>query len=180
MNPRRRPDTASLALLASITVLLGGALATAELAGLRYNPTPSVPRGLYRETDHPPGRGDLVFFCLDARTARLARARGYVRAARDCPADTAPLLKPIAALPGDLVKVSPAGVEVNGRLIPNTAPRTRDSAGRPLATAPGGPVPRGTVWILSQHSPASFDSRYFGPVPVERILSTAEPVALLD
>ena len=177
---RTRADVVAAASFGSLALAVGLALAAAELTGLRYNSTPSVPLGLYREVDRPAGRGVLVFFCLDERGARFARGRGYVSPGRDCPGGTVPLLKPVAAIPGDRVVVAPRGVTVNGRPVLNSAPRPRDSAGRPLAAATGGVVPRGSVWILSDHTPASYDSRYFGAVPVDQILASAAPVLVRD
>ena len=34
----------------------------------------------------------------------------------------------------------------------------------------------GSVWVGSQHSPLSFDSRYFGPVPSQGVLGRAKPL----
>ena len=176
----RTTDLIAAATCGGLALAVGLALATAELAGLRYNSTPSVPLGLYREADRPAGRGSLVFFCLDEARARFALGRGYVKPGRDCPGGTSPLLKSIAAIPGDHVVVEAGGVTVNGNPARNSAPRPRDSAGRPLAAADGGEVPPGTVWILSEHSPASYDSRYFGAVPVDQILAAAAPVVVRD
>ena len=175
-----RTDRLAAASFGAVAVAVGLALAAADLAGLRYNATPSVPVGLYREVDRGPGRGVLVFFCLDEARGRFARERGYVSAGRECPGGTKPLLKPVAAIPGDHVQVASDGVTINGRPAPNSAPRARDSRGRPLAAAEGGVVPAGNVWILSGHTPASYDSRYFGPVPVDQIVAAAVPVAVRD
>jgi len=46
-----------------------------------------------------------------------ARLRGYVSGG-ECPGQTTPMLKTIAALPGDTVTVSTRGVSVNGQLLP--------------------------------------------------------------
>jgi type IV secretory pathway protease TraF len=37
-------------------------------------------------------------------------------------------------------------------------------------------VPPGQVWLLSGHDSRSFDSRYFGPVPVANVQGVARPV----
>ena len=71
-------------------------------SGLRINPTPSLPKGVYRISPGAPGKGDLVSFCLDGEYAALAGERGYLQAG-SCPSGLRPLLKRIAGLPGDIV-----------------------------------------------------------------------------
>jgi type IV secretory pathway protease TraF len=48
------------------------------------------------------------------------------------------------------------------------------------------PIPAGSyrvgpedVWLLSSHDPRSFDSRYFGAVPVANVLGIAHPLWVL-
>ena len=63
------------------------------------------------------------------------------------------------------MEVSGRGIAVNGLLLPNTAPKTMDSQGRPMKSWPYGQyrVPLGLVWVASSYNSWSFDSRYFGP-----------------
>ena len=72
----------------------------------------------------------------------------------------------VAAKAGDLVELSWHGISVNGVLLPNTAPLSKDTKGRPLEPWHFGrfPVAQGTVWVASSYHSRSFDSRYFGPV----------------
>lgn len=98
--------------------------------------------------------------------------RGYLGPG-DCNAGVVSLLKPIAAVPGDTVTVR-AGqpLQVNGKVLPWTEPMT---------TLPGWPegsyvVEEGNVWLLSTYSKGSFDSRYFGLVPVANVRGRAAPV----
>jgi len=150
---------ARLALLSLIFLTL--ALALVFGAGLRFNPTPSLPKGVYRvfpkdSWSGPPAKGDLVSFCLAGEFAELALERGYLEPG-SCPSGLRPLLKRVAALPGDPV-----------------APYSRpicavDSHGRPMfpALAPG-VIPPGMALVLADH-PGSFDSRYFGFVPLDSL-----------
>jgi conjugative transfer signal peptidase TraF len=82
---------------------------------------------------------------------------------------------------GDTVSVSPDGVRVNGRLLPNSAPRNTDAAGRPLSPWRFGTynVQPGKVWVLSSYHPRSFDSRYFGPIPESAIRERLTPLLIL-
>jgi conjugative transfer signal peptidase TraF len=164
--------------MAGVLVMTG--LASADVAGLRINDTSSMPRGLWRVVAErvPLRHGEVVTICPpDTPPIRLGAGRGYIPPGL-CPDGFEPLVKPIAATAGDCVAVSRTGVVVNGRLVPSTAPLTRDSAGRPLRPFTAGTctVPRGNVWLLSEHDPRSFDSRYFGPVPAANVLGVAWPV----
>lgn len=164
---------------------LGGALALvagAWAAGARINATPSMPMGVWRVGPAGTVRpGDVVTFCLPSGAAAdQARRRGYVGPG-DCPDGLEPLIKPVAATPGSAVTVAPGGLSVDGTALPSTAQQALDSAGRPLlAMAPGRYlVPPGFVWVASGHVPNSWDSRYFGPVPVGNMLGTARPLWVL-
>ena len=88
-----------------------------------------------------------------------------------------PVLKQVAAMPGDSVMLSADGVRVNGTLRPDSRPLATDSKGRILNHWPFGLylVTSGQVWLVSSSS-RSFDSRYFGPIPVSQIKSTVHPV----
>lgn len=160
--------------------LLAGTLVTARLAGLRVNNTASMPRGLWQVStvNAPLRRGEVVAVCLpDTAPIREAAARGYLPAG-NCAGGYEPLVKPVAAVAGDLVTVTPQGVVVDGQPVENTAQLVRDSAGRPLRPIPAGayPVTQGQVWLLSGHDPRSFDSRYFGPVPATDVQGVARPL----
>ena len=161
-------------------VLVLGSLAAAQLCGFRINTTSSMPVGVWRVTLLPADlrRGEVVTVCLpDGDVARLAAERGYVPAG-SCPDGREPLIKPVAAVAGDLVRVTRAGVSVNGIDVDGTAPLDRDTAGRPLQAFPAGAqqVQPGQVWLLAGFSRNSFDSRYYGPVPVGSVQSVAHPV----
>ena len=135
-------------------------------AGLRFNPTPSLPKGIYRLAPETPAKGDLVSFCLQGEFAELALERGYLEPG-SCPSGLRPLLKRLAALPGDSVEPS---------AFPICAV---DSHGRTMSTAllPG-VVPPGMALVLADH-PGSFDSRYFGFVPLDT-LQRVEPVFVFN
>ena len=124
--------------------------------GLRFNPTPSLPKGIYRLAPGAPERNELVSFCLEGEFAALALERGYLEPG-SCPSGLRPLLKRLAGLPGDFV--DPASFPI----------RSVDSQGRSMSPAliPG-VVPPGMALVLADH-PGSFDSRYFGFVPLDSL-----------
>jgi conjugative transfer signal peptidase TraF len=131
---------------------------------IRINTSPSLPIGLYQVASGPDAT--MVEFCPPEPFGSMANARGY-RQAGNCPDGGAPLMKPIVARAGDIVNLSPSGMAVDYRVLPNSAPLTNDTASRPLKPWPFGAyrVQRGTIWVLSSYQSRSFDSRYFGPIP---------------
>jgi conjugative transfer signal peptidase TraF len=133
------------------------------LLGLQINTSPSLPLGLYVVTTDR--SANLVEFCPAEPFATLSLIRRY-RDPGICRDGGAPLLKPIVAKAGDAVELSERGISVNGLLLPNTAPLSKDTRGRPLTAWSIGryPVSPGTVWVASSYHSRSFDSRYFGPV----------------
>jgi conjugative transfer signal peptidase TraF len=129
--------------------------------------------GLYITTD----RGRLVEFCPAEPFASMALTRGY-RTPGACADGGAPLLKPQVAGTGDVVNVLPDGLDVNGVRLPNTAPMDADSEGRVLTHWPFGryTVSANMLWVASSYNSRSFDSRYFGPVPVAAIREHVSPL----
>ena len=142
--------------------------------GIRFNLSPSLPAGIYVTTKAPAG---LIEFCPEEPYASLAIDRGY-RDEGTCPDGAMPLLKPIVARTGDVVDVSARGIAVNGSLLRNSAPLRVDIKGRPLPAWRFGKyvVAPGTVWVASSYNPRSFDSRYFGPVPISAIRDYVLPL----
>jgi conjugative transfer signal peptidase TraF len=157
--------------------LIAIAILAAPALPLRVNWTASMPRGLYCVRPTEPRAGAAVLSCLPERFARLGRARGYL-ARGSCAGGVAPVLKRIAALPGDLVEIREDALVVNGVMLTATHLRERDSLGRPLSHAPLGTwrVGEREVWLLGARTERSWDSRYFGPVPVASLMGSAEPV----
>jgi conjugative transfer signal peptidase TraF len=117
---------------------VGVVVATFQLCGtlgLRINTSPSLPMGLYIVTAD--AGANMVEFCPAEPFATLSIIRGY-RDPGNCRDGAAPLLKPVVAKSGDVVELSGAGISVNGALLPNTAPLSKDTKGRPLEAWPFG------------------------------------------
>ena len=149
---------------------LASGLVLALCSVVRLNVSASAPFGLYRLVDEPVARGVLVVACVPPAAARLARERGYLGEGF-CPGGIQAVLKRVGALPGDLVGLEPGGVVVNGTRLPDSAPAVSDSRGRPLPHAPWGRtvVAPGEVWLIGVETTRSWDSRYFGPVPLDYV-----------
>jgi conjugative transfer signal peptidase TraF len=143
------------------------------VGGLRVNLTGSLPVGLYAvvATHEAPTRGALVLVCLSRAVADFARDRGYVPRGGLCPGGVMPVGKPVFAVPGDTVTVTADGLFLDGTLASNSRPLSADRRGRPLAGVRNGRYVVGPaeLWVVSQYSASSFDSRYFGPVPLSSV-----------
>ncbi len=144
-----------------------------------YNPSDSVPVGWYRveplhqRTDslpRPLSVGSIVLTALPPDAAVLAAQRGYLPA-------SVPLLKRVGAVAPQHVCVFDALVWIDG--VPVADVRPADRLGRALPSWPQcrrlGP---GELFLLSSTNPASFDSRYFGPVSATAVIGVAHPVWL--
>ena len=162
----------------SVLAVAAAAVGVAHSVGLRLNLTPSLPRGVYLLRSEAPTRGDLVAACLPTEAASLGRERGYLGTGT-CAGLSTPVLKFVAAIAGDVVEISD-DVRVNGTYL-QSAPPTEDRAGRPLEPYPSGryELGRDELWLYSP-SPHSWDSRFFGPVPVDNACGIVRPLWVWD
>lgn len=171
---RVRAALAIAAVALAVPALVGS---FAVAIGVRYNASGSMPIGFYRVYRGAVTRDAVVVDCLPAPIGAEALRRGYLEPGR-CPGGAAAVVKVAAALPGDVVTRSRAGLAVNGRPSPCAAGVLRwDLSGRPLRAVPVRlVVPRGTVFLCGEDR-LSWDSRYFGPVPLAGVQGIAAPLA---
>jgi conjugative transfer signal peptidase TraF len=164
----------SLAALAVSGCAFAAMLASVNL-GLVFNDTHSAPFGLYIEIAAPvkprQNPAPYIFFCPDVRWPSLKNEPNYRSSSHTCPDGFSPLIKPVIAWPGDTVETSLRGITVNGVLLAHTVPLDHDSQGRTVHPFPYGiyHVQSGQLWAVSSFSPRSFDSRYFGPIPMRSV-----------
>jgi conjugative transfer signal peptidase TraF len=162
---------------AAIGLLFAFALGCGALAvGVRINGSTSFPAGFYMVTGKHAEKGDLVLVTVPTSpTLDMARDRGYLNVAY-CSVNH--LLKRLVGVAGDRVTIDSAGVQVNGIRMKNSTPLKCDAAGRPLITytIKDYVIEPGEALLMSEYNPASFDSRYFGPMPAARIESTVKPL----
>ncbi len=172
-------DQIAAGLIAGALLALACTTCIAALAGVRVNTSYSLPLGFYIRTTDAAAR--LIEFCPAPPFARESSERGYRTRGTACADGGVPLLKPVVALPGDLVALAADGMRVNGRLLPKTAPLLRDGAGRILRPWPFGSyvVEQGTVWVASTYDRGSYDSRYMGPIRIAQIRARLRPLWLL-
>ena len=159
-----------------VTIAAHNTAAAHGYPGLRVNLTESVPVGLYFYRPGPVHRNDLVQVCLPPDLAAYALKNELdLAVAGPCASGVAPLVKVLAAISGDVVEVGLAGITINGRAWPMSAPRS--------STAHGLRV--GTRFIVAPHyalvlglHPASWDGRYFGALPSSAIAGRWIPIFL--
>lgn len=148
---------------------------------LRINISPSIPIGVYivERPPHPVQRGAVVLVCLPDPIALLGRERGYLMRGT-CSGGVAPVGKPVFAVAGDTVVVRGDAVRCCGASV-RAAPLDHDAAGRPLSHITDGTyiVPPGMMWLLSTWSPRSWDSRYYGAVPVSDVQGVAHQIVVM-
>ncbi|WP_296752848.1 S26 family signal peptidase [Thiobacillus sp.] len=149
------------------------------LPRLIYNPSDSVAVGWYRvdpldrraDSLPPPlAVGSIVLAQLPADAAELAAQRGYLPA-------RIPLLKRVGAVSPQRVCIVGRSVRIDG--VPVAAVLPADRMGRPLPSWQQCRLLHpGELFLLSTTNPASFDSRYFGPIVASDVIGVAHPVWL--
>ncbi|WP_287180114.1 signal peptidase I, partial [Mesorhizobium sp.] len=135
---------------------------------LIWNASASAPVGLYRIGFAATARGDLVLARMPQAVAELAAERRYLPR-------NVPLVKRLAALPGEHVCAFNEVVIIGGEIV---ARRLKtDGQGRPLPWwNECRKLGRDEVFLLGGNASGSFDSRYFGPVPIENIIGRLVPL----
>lgn len=134
-----------------------------------YNPSDSVPRGWYRI--EPVGSlhaNSIVLARLPPEAAAVAAQRGYLPW-------SIPLLKRIGAMAPQSVCESEGIVRIDGAVVATAL--SQDDKHRPLQSwAQCRILAEGELFLLSDTNPASFDSRYFGPIAASAVIGSAWPL----
>ncbi|MCS5517300.1 S26 family signal peptidase [Pseudomonas qingdaonensis] len=181
--PRPRSHLRARIVLAGLTACGLAALAWAAfvspLPRLTYNPSLSVAVGWYRIEPFDPRTASLlrplsvdsiVLVPLPAEAAALAAQRGYLPT-------RIPLLKRVGAVAPQHVCIIAGQVRIDG--VPTAAALPADRLGRPLPSLQlCRRLEPGELFLLSVTNPASFDSRYFGPVSASAVIGAAHPLWL--
>lgn len=149
------------------------------LPRLTYNPSDSVAVGWYRidplahradSLPRPLSVGSIVLVPLPAEAAALAAQRGYLPT-------RIPLLKRVGAVAPQEVCIVGSVVRIDG--VPSAAVLPADRWRRLLPSWQQCRRLRSDeLFLLSVTNPASFDSRYFGPVSAAAVIGVARPVWL--
>lgn len=166
---KRRRLGRRIAIIGAGIAILGLTMAFPPSPRLVWNASASAPVGLYGVT---PGSevapGDMVIAWLPDPWRTLAASRRYLPA-------NVPLVKRVAAGPGDEICALGQEIFINGRW---TAERVvADPRGRPMPWWSGCVRLRGhQFFLLMTGSPASFDGRYFGLTESSQIIGKARPL----
>jgi conjugative transfer signal peptidase TraF len=140
---------------------------------LLWNPSSSVPIGLYRlqSIDHLSPRLLVTVTPPDPIAAFIAE-QGYL------PPDI-PLLKHVAGLPGQIVCRLGRSITVDGISL-GEAQHT-DSRRRPMPVWQGcRRITANEVFLMNPDAENSLDGRYFGPIPRSAILAEAIPIWITE
>jgi conjugative transfer signal peptidase TraF len=155
-----------------IGMMAGLALLTAATAHhlpplLVWNGSASAPLGLYRAQFGPIQHGDLVLSQLPADVQALVGARRYLP-------PHIPVLKRVAALPGDVVCRIGGHVFVGGRYVAHA--KTNDNMHRRMPVWSGcQKLKSGEVFLLLDRQ-NSFDGRYFGATSQAHLITKVAPL----
>jgi len=154
----------------SLAVLAVGVLSFLPVAPkLIWNASPSVPLGLY---SIEPARHleitDLVAVETPEPLASFMAERRYLPRG-------VPLMKRVAALPGQRVCRNGAYITIDG--IDMGEALVRDRAGRALPSWQGcRRIADGEIFLMNWAAPDSMDGRYFGPLATNSIIGRAIPL----
>jgi conjugative transfer signal peptidase TraF len=134
---------------------------------LVWNVTNSAPIGLYRRAFGRIEPGVWVLVHAPRAAANLAASRGYLPR-------SVPMVKQVAAAAGDQVCRLGRSVTVNGRSAAQALPQ--DALGRVLPAWSGCVALKSDQIFLITSPPTSFDSRYFGAVPMGNVIERITPL----
>lgn len=161
-----------------ITMLAGAALVAVPAwyrpdVRMIWNASASVPVGLYRIV--PAGKIDVTDLAVIMPPDELAAfldQRGYLPRGL-------PLIKRVLALGGTEVCRRGSTIVAYGTTYGQA--RALDTRGRPLPIWQDCHTLRdGEAFFMNWNSPDSFDSRYFGPLPLSSVVGRAVPVWTID
>jgi type IV secretory pathway protease TraF len=85
------------------------------------------------------------------------------------------VLKPVAAVAGDVVEIGPEAVIVDGQALASCSVAGADSLGCVLPHVAWGRYVVGAdeLWLVSTRVPNSWDGRYLGPISTSQAWSVA-------
>lgn len=128
----------------------------------------SMPSGIYKKDKQKPVRGSLAITCLTLELAEYGLQRGYLKKGQ-CSTGIQPVLKKVMAIEGDTLTFQDDIVKINGEALKRYRIVQKDSQNRPLKIFYPISVytlKEGEYWLMSDYKPNSWDSRYWGAVPV--------------
>jgi len=166
IQPKRR--LTFLTMFLGVTAAVWGVIVKPSYQ-IRYNTSQSAPIGWYiivPERDLPIGAFALA--TLPVSAAALADERGYLP-------KSVPVLKHVAATGGQTVCAMGDKIAIDGAFVARSL--SHDREGRYLAAWSGcRRLTDDELFLLNPDSAASFDGRYFGPIPRSYVIGKAIPL----
>lgn len=155
VRPKQKLCVAGGCALAVLSCALAATVIAPPGPRLVWNASASAPPGLYL-VGNPDAAvvGEMAIARVPERWRGLAAVRRYLPA-------NVPLVKRVAAGPGDTICARGRWIHVNGRRVAERRPV--DKSGLPLPWWSGCTRLRAGALFLLMDDPASFDGRYFGP-----------------
>jgi conjugative transfer signal peptidase TraF len=165
-----------VATLITTSIAIGAqafSMGTKPAPRLLWNASASVPIGLYSvEPIDQPAVTNVVVAMPPNSLATFLAERDYVPVG-------VPLIKRILALRGQSVCRNERVISVDGSAMGMAL--AHDRQGRPLPVWQGcQAIAEGDVFLMNWDEPASFDGRYFGPIPLRAIIGRAKPLWTFD
>jgi len=164
------------------SALLITLIVVAYLYGLRLNFSKSYPIGIYQKIQKQTiQKGDMVMLCpKNSPTMQMALLRGYLLKGF-CEGGYYPLLKKVVATSGDEITFKKY-LYVNGIKIPNSQRYQYDAKMQllPQPTYEAKRLKQSELFVMSDHFAKSFDSRYFGVVSQEDVISHMKALYTID
>jgi conjugative transfer signal peptidase TraF len=134
-----------------------------------WNASASTPIGLYSlHAPHALHVGDVVSVNPSKTLVRFMVGRRYI-------GEGVPLLKHVAALPGQTVCRTGVAVSIDGLVLGQAL--MHDHRGRQLPIWQGcRRIAPSQIFLMNRSVRDSFDGRYFGPLPARTVIARATPI----
>ena len=170
---RRAPCAVRAGRIAAVAVVALGGFTAAKIlnrhgAWLLHNDSASEAEGLYLRTGGAPAVGRVVAFMAPAAAGPYVERHLAIL-------HRTPVLKTLAAGPGDFVCSSSGRLVIDGQVVAAVA--AKDPRGVRLPQWDECRRLRAGEWFaFSDRVPNSFDSRYFGPIRTDQVIAAYRPL----
>jgi conjugative transfer signal peptidase TraF len=146
--------------------------------GYILNNTSSFPIGIYKVTKQKNyKKGDLVSFCAPKNeTIKKLMLYGFASPNSICRDSVPMLLKKIVALENSEIVIDKNKIYIDGILQEKSTIFLVGRGGNILEKQSTQIIQKGMFWAMSDYNEYSYDSRYFGQIPLENIKGKAEAV----
>lgn len=140
----------------------------------KINLTRSLPLGIYQlikivDLNRPLTYNDLILFCPPKEVAKYAKEKKYLSFGFSCTSGVVPMLKKVAALPGDVATIKNNYLHVNNQEFKIFTEKEK------FFTYNGGKVKDDHLLAMTS-AEYGFDSRYFGELNQNIIIGVLIPI----